>query len=100
MPSLGHRTQNELDVLKRPAESLPPRGSGLVAFVRLRRDNLGEEPGNRDLVFLYPPAVGAAPRVGVLDLGIFHETVLFEVKPEYCARFQSSVTLDVAWRDV
>ena len=100
MSSLGHRTQNELDVLKRPAESLPPSGSCLVSFVRLRRDNLGKEPGNRDLVFPYPTTIGAAPRVEVLDLGVFHETVFFEVKPEYRSWFQSSVALDIAWRDV
>ena len=103
MSRLGHRAQDQLDVLERVAEALlvvQERGSPVLAVGQARRHDLAEEARDGDVVLHHPAAVGTAPGVEGLELGVLHETVVHEVEPEDRAGFEAAVARDVLGGDV
>ena len=84
-PGFRHRTEDQLDVLQRVAETplvAQERVASAFAVGELRRHDFGEKPGDRNVVLLHPAAIGAAAGVESLDLRILHETVVRKVEPD------------------
>ena len=100
VPGFGHGPEDELDVLQRVAEAPLLRGERVRAAWRLRRHDLREEAGDRDVVLVHPAAVGAAAGVERLDLRVLHEPVALEVQPEHRPRLHPAAAGDRLRRNV
>ena len=94
---LRHRTEDELDVLERPAKALLFRRNPAIWT---GRHDFGEKTGDGNVVLLHPAAIRSTPCVVGLKLGVLHEAVFPEVEPEQRAGTKPSVAHDRFRRDV
>ena len=74
-----HRAQNQVDVLRRPAES--PHSVLQSAGVHYRRDDSGEQAHDGNVVFLYPAPVRTSARVSGLDFSVLHQAMALKIEP-------------------